>query len=197
MVMNLPSLADQKADLRKRCYERRIAVDGEEAEAAAKAVAKRVASAISIADGTIVSAYWPLPGELDPRPTLEALVKQGAAGALPRTVGDGEPLVFHSWTVGDPLVEGQFKVMEPEIGVPIVTPSVLLIPLLAFDCGCRRLGHGKGYYDRSLQQLKAGDPNLRAIGVAYALQEVEQVPTDVYDQTLDLVITEKGVFEPT
>ena len=85
--MNLPSLAEQKADLRKRCYERRIRISGEDAEAAAETVARQVDELIDVADGAVISAYWPLPGELDPRPALLALSKRGATLALPRVVG--------------------------------------------------------------------------------------------------------------
>ncbi len=197
MGMNLPSLADEKADLRKRCYERRIRIVGAEAEAAARSIAERVSTLVDVHDRSVVSAYWPLPGELDPRPALLSLVKCGAAGALPRVVGDGKPLDFHAWRPEDRLIEGRFKVMEPAPNTMIVSPNILLVPLLAFDRHCRRLGHGKGYYDRTLQGLKANDPGVRAIGVAFAAQEVERVPTDEFDQTLDMIVTEKKVHRPT
>ena len=86
--------------------------------------------------------------------------------------------------------------MEPAADTPRVSPEILLVPLLAFDSGCRRLGHGKGYYDRTLQGLKVNAPAVRAVGVAFAAQEVERVPTDDYDQTLDMVITERSVYQP-
>jgi 5-formyltetrahydrofolate cyclo-ligase len=195
--MNLPSLADQKADLRKRCYERRFRIDPGEAEAAAIAVAERVGALIDVDDQIVVSAYWPLPGELDPRPALLALGQRGAMLALPRTVGDGKPLVFHAWRPEDRLVEGRFKVMEPAATAPLVKPSFLLVPLLAFDRHCRRLGHGKGFYDRTLQSLNVNDPAVLAIGVAFAVQEVERVPVDDFDQTLDMIVTESEVHRPS
>ena len=171
-----------------------MALDATEAEAAAFAVAERVNAALDDVAGATISAYWPLPGELDPRPALQSLVQRGAAGAaLPRVVGDGQPLDFHAWQSDDPLVEGRFKVMEPAADTPIASPKILLVPLLAFDQSCRRLGHGKGYYDRTLQRLKVNDPAVRAVGVAFAVQEVERVPTDDHDQTLDMVITERAV----
>ncbi|MEZ5932726.1 MAG: 5-formyltetrahydrofolate cyclo-ligase [Alphaproteobacteria bacterium] len=194
--MNLPSLADQKADLRKRCYDRRIRIEKTEADAAASAIAGRVNQLVDIDDGTTVSAYWPLPGELDPRPALFALGERGATLALPRVIGDGHPLAFHAWQPDDRLIEGGFKVMEPAMDAPVATPSILLVPLLAFDRGCRRLGHGKGYYDRTLQGLRANDRTVRAVGIAFAAQEVERVPTNDFDQTLDMVITEQAVFRP-
>ena len=194
--MNLPSLADEKADLRKHCYAERIAIHGDDAEAAARTVAERVLESIDIKPGLVISAYWPLAGELDPRPALLAAIKLGATGVLPRTSGTDRPLDFHVWQPGDPLIEGLFKVMEPDPGSPKTAPNILLVPLLAFDRERRRLGHGKGYYDRTLARLRDADPTVRAIGIAFAAQEVDAVPVDAFDQTLDMVITEKTVYKP-
>ena len=150
--MDQRSLADNKAELRKACYARRSAIAPKAAAAAADEIAGRAASEVDLSDmaitpDTIVSAYWPLEGELDPRPALKAFAARGARLALPRVVGDGQPLTFHLWRSGDRLIEGRFKVMEPAPDAPIVSPRILLVPLLAFDKACRRLGHGKGYYD--------------------------------------------------
>lgn len=190
------SLADQKNDLRNWCYNQRIRIADHEAESAAQAVAAKVISIVDVSTRTIVSAYWPLPGELDPRPGFVALGERGATLALPRTVGDAQPLEFHSWQPQDNLIEGRFKVMEPPSTAARVQPDILLIPLLAFDRYCHRLGHGKGYYDRTLQGLRSQNPAVLAIGVAFAVQEIEHVPTDANDQTLDIIITEQDVYRP-
>jgi 5-formyltetrahydrofolate cyclo-ligase len=193
-------LAAEKSALRKRCYVRRIAVPAKAAAAAAHVVASRLVAEIAIEPKSVVSAYWPLAGELDPRPALHELVGKGAATALPRVAGDGQPLSFHRWSEQDSLIEGSFNVMEPDPAKPRLTPTILLVPLLAFDRACRRLGHGKGYYDRTLANLRQHRPETLAIGVAFAVQQVDRVPTDAYDQTLDMIVTEQAIFrrmEPT
>lgn len=196
--MNEDALTAEKTALRKACYLRRRAIEPKAAAAAANEVAGQVATEIGLAgialtSDSFVSAYWPLEGELDPRPALRALTSRGASLALPRVIGDGKPLAFHLWRPQDPLIEGRFKVMEPAPGALSVSPKILLMPLLAFDSGCRRLGHGKGYYDRTLKGLRLADPTVLAIGVAFAVQEVDRVPTDAHDQTLDMIITERAV----
>jgi 5-formyltetrahydrofolate cyclo-ligase len=195
------ALSAEKSLLRASCYARRSAVGAKAAAAAANEVAGRAASeidlsALAITPDTVVSAYWPLAGELDPRPALKALGGRGAKLALPRVVGPGQPLAFHLWRPDDPLIEGRFRVMEPAADSPQATPDILLVPLLAFDSACRRLGHGKGYYDRTLAKLRRATPGPIAIGVAFAAQEVARVPTNEHDQTLDMVITEQGVRKP-
>ena len=69
------------------------------------------------------------------------------------------------------------------------TPDMLLVPLLAWDGQGRRLGYGGGYYDRTLAAL----PGRRAIGCAYAMQRVPEVPAGGHDVPLDAVATELGV----
>ncbi|MGB8624384.1 MAG: 5-formyltetrahydrofolate cyclo-ligase, partial [Paracoccaceae bacterium] len=69
------------------------------------------------------------------------------------------------------------------------------VPLLAFDRRGFRLGYGGGFYDRTLEGLRAARPTL-AIGFAYAGQEMDEVPTEPTDQPLDLIVTEDGVIRP-
>jgi 5-formyltetrahydrofolate cyclo-ligase len=70
-------------------------------------------------------------------------------------------------------------------------PDFLLVPLLAFDRHGRRIGYGAGYYDRTL----AGLPGRYRLGVAYAAQELDEVPAGPYDAWLDAVATERGVID--
>ncbi len=99
------------------------------------------------------------------------------------------PLHFRAWRDGDPLVVHPFGMHEPPESAVRVTPDVLLIPLLAFDARGTRLGYGGGFYDRTLASLAT----KRAIGIAYAGQEVAELPCHDHDHPLDSVVTEKGV----
>jgi 5-formyltetrahydrofolate cyclo-ligase len=139
----------------------------------------------------IVSGYWPLEDELDPRPCMDRLAGLGHPLALPRVQGRGRPLAFHAWRSGDPLFAGPFGVMEPDPEASMVSPRILLVPLLAFDRQGRRLGYGAGYYDMVLRDLRAQAPAPIAIGVAFAVQEVDAVPAGPHDQALDAVVTER------
>ena len=76
----------------------------------------------------------------------------------------------------------------------MVEPDVLLVPLLAFDRAGYRLGYGGGYYDRTLAALRA-KKRILAVGLAFAVQEVAQVPHEDFDERLDFVLTEQGVIE--
>jgi 5-formyltetrahydrofolate cyclo-ligase len=69
------------------------------------------------------------------------------------------------------------------------------VPLLAFDARLHRLGYGAGHYDRTLAALRK-DGEARALGFAYAAQEVDALPILPTDIALDLVVTEQGVRRP-
>ncbi len=137
----------------------------------------------------VVAGVWPLPGEIDLRPLLTLLSGRGHVVLLPQTTPRGSPLLFRRWTPGADMLAGRFATCHPD-GAPGV-PQALLVPLLAFDARCHRLGYGGGYYDRTLAAL----PGARSIGYAWAAQQVAAVPVGPNDRALDAVVTEAGVTE--
>ena len=150
----------------------------------------RYAADLGAPRGAIVAGYFPMRDEADPRALMSALSAAGHSLALPCVIS-GQPLIFRRWTMGDPMHANPmaFNIAEPLDTAPVVTPSLVLVPLLAFDASGHRLGYGGGYYDRTL----AGLPHARAVGVAYAGQEVTTLPITERDHALDAIITENGV----
>lgn len=141
--------------------------------------------------GAIVAGFWPMGAEIDPRPLMRALHARGHAICLPVTPRRGLPLAFRRWAPGDALVPGPMGTSQPAPEAPSATPDWLIVPLLAFDRAGRRLGYGGGYYDRTL----AGLPGATALGIAYAVQEVQEVPAGPHDVRLRRIATEKGVID--
>jgi 5-formyltetrahydrofolate cyclo-ligase len=139
---------------------------------------------------SVIAGFWPLAGEIDIRPLLLALAGWGHPIVLPVTSVRGNPLSFQRWRPGDVLVRERFGTLRP-IGEPMA-PDLLLVPLLAFDGGCRRLGYGGGFYDRTL----AGLPGRIAIGCAFAAQRVDCVAAEAHDIPLQAVATERGLILP-
>ncbi len=141
----------------------------------------------------IVSAFFPYQSEIDTRPLLGKLAGEGWTTCLPIVIGLGEPLIFRHWMPGQPTVPGTWNIPQPTDDAALVEPDVLLVPMMAFDRAGYRLGYGGGFYDRTLEQLRA-KKTITAIGVAYSAQEVDSVPHGSHDQPLDYVMTEKGCF---
>lgn len=163
-------------------------------EAVAAAIAA-LAPRLGLAAGTVVAGYWPMGDELDPRPLMAALAALGCRLALPVVAARATPLAFRAFAFGDPLEPGAHGTVHPAGAALPVIPQLLLVPLLAFDRECFRLGYGGGYYDRTLENLRKS-AQVRAIGLAFAAQEVSAVPHDGHDQPLDAIATEHGLITP-
>ncbi len=141
----------------------------------------------------IVSGFFPYQSEIDTRPLLGRLAGDGWTTALPVIIAKGEPLRFRRWLPGEPTVPGVWDIPRPLDAAPLVEPDVLLVPLLAFDRKGHRLGYGGGFYDRTLALLRS-KKRVLAIGIAYAAQEIDSVPSSSHDQPLDFVMTEKELI---
>ena len=81
------------------------------------------------------------------------------------------------------------SIREPLEEAPVVDPDLLFVPLACFDRRGHRIGYGAGYYDRTLTNLRAMKP-IHAVGVAYGVCEVDAVPYETHDQSLDAVVTD-------
>lgn len=151
------------------------------------------AAALDLPLGAVVAGYCAFRDEADPRALMQALAARGHPLALPVMVGKALPLRFHRWCEGDAMGVHPYGVSEPLATAEMIVPSVLLVPLLAFDRRGIRLGYGGGYYDRTLAALRSTGP-VTAIGIAYAGQECAGLPWGPHDQPLDAVLTEAGLI---
>ncbi|ABD56303.1 5-formyltetrahydrofolate cyclo-ligase [Jannaschia sp. CCS1] len=145
---------------------------------------------IGPAKGRIIAGYMPIRTEISPLPAMAALHNAGARLCVPVIQGAGQPLEFREWTPDMPMESGPFGAQVPSRGDWLI-PDTLIVPLVAFDATLHRLGYGGGFYDRTLERLRDAAPT-RAIGLAYAAQELPEVPQEPTDQPLDTLITENG-----
>jgi 5-formyltetrahydrofolate cyclo-ligase len=188
-----PSPDPLKAALRRHALARREALPASVRQAAGIAVAER-GLPVAILPGTVVSGFSPVKSEISPLPLMRRLADAGTALALPVIAGRGKPLTMRAWSLGAPLVPGVWGIREPAADAPEVFPDVIIVPLLAFDSRGYRLGYGGGYYDRTIARLRA-IKTITAIGIAFATQQIDEVPTTPRDERLDLVLTESGTID--
>lgn len=144
--------------------------------------------------GQIVALYWPIRRELDTFPLIEKLHSMGIRTALPVVRAGTKMLDFIPYDGRQALVPGANGIPEPH-GTPVI-PDVVVVPLLAFDRKGYRLGYGGGYYDQTLENLRANGHKVTSVGYAYAEQIcLFHLPRDEHDQRLDVVITPQNVHD--
>jgi 5-formyltetrahydrofolate cyclo-ligase len=189
-------LTDQKAALRKEIFARRreahaadLAANGEVSRAA---MDHFLAARLHTGAG-VISGFCPIRTEIDPTPLMEALHAAGHRMCVPVIQGRGLALKFREWRPDAKMTEGAFGALVPAAG-DWLEPQLLIAPLLAFDKLGWRLGYGGGFYDRSLEGLRAKRRTL-AVGFAYSAQQVDAVPHEATDQRLDAIATEHGVMQ--
>lgn len=140
--------------------------------------------------GPETGAYFPIGSEIDPRPLMTRLEQHGAELSLPR-MEDGETLSWRRWRPGEPLEPRRFGLSEPQDSAPLATPTLLIVPLLAFDGAGNRLGYGKGHIDRAIAALReTGRVFVCAIG--FQEQMLDALPAEPHDQPLDWAVTPAG-----
>ena len=81
---------------------------------------------------------------------------------------------------------------EPDLFKKKLVPDLILVPLVAFDKNCNRLGYGAGFYDRYLKKALRIKKNFSCIGIAYNFQKPNKIPINKFDYKLDNIFTEKG-----
>jgi 5-formyltetrahydrofolate cyclo-ligase len=182
----------QKADLRAAALAKRDALPAEMRAAAAEAIAAR--GLAEAKPGLIVSGFMPLKSEINPLPLMRRLVQAGATLALPAIAGRGKPLIMRAYAFEDALARGQWGIREPRPDAAEVAPDILLVPLACFDRAGHRIGYGAGYYDMTINALRA-KKSIMAVGLAFATQEIDKVPATPRDARLDVVLTEREVID--
>ena len=125
---------------------------------------------------------------------MKTLEGRGARLALPVIGARDRPLKFRAWTNDGVLQPGPLGILQPPDGAEQLAPDIVLVPLAAFDRAGHRIGYGAGLYDRTLTELRAQKPVV-AIGVAFAVQEIEHVPATDHDAPLDFMLTETEIID--
>ncbi len=184
----------EKQGLRRGLRERREAMDPLTRAASARSVARHGARLLRRARH--IGAYWPVGGELDPRPLARALMRTRHRLYLPVVAKrPGRPLSFLPWR--PPFALGSLRIPEPRWGrrASARRLDVVLVPVVGFDARGWRLGQGGGFYDRTfgfVSRKVRGRPLL--IGLAYECQRLASAPREGHDVRLHAVLTERRLY---
>ncbi|MFC2969700.1 5-formyltetrahydrofolate cyclo-ligase [Acidimangrovimonas pyrenivorans] len=182
-MADIADLSAAKAAARKAAFARRKAAFA----AGQGAATEHLSALLAPHAGKVLAGYMPMRTEIDPLPAMAA---HAGPVCVPVIIGPGQPLRFRRWTPEATMVAGAFGALIPEQG-DWLEPEVLIVPLVAYDRRGYRLGYGGGFYDRTLEGLRARHEVL-AIGFAFAAQAAEELPLEPTDQPLDMIVTEDG-----
>ncbi len=186
-----------KSEMRRSALERRDGLNRDQRSTFASRLALVGAdlamTVLPSREKLVVSVFSPIGSEPDTLPLASALHAADVHLVLPVDWSHGTPLVFRRWKPGDRLAIGPMGIAEPLPEAPELEPDVLFVPLLAFDRRGYRVGYGAGNYDRTLAELRSRR-TVRAIGVAYAVQEEAVIPNDPHDEPVDVVVTDQDVL---
>ena len=183
------AIAHVKSEIRARILARRAAIPAVQRAHFARQLALMGAAQLPATRSSVISGFLPIGEEIDPVPLMTALSKTRARLCLPVMQGRGKPLIFRGWTPSDDLETRMWGIREPKSDKPVLEPDLMLVPLLAFDADCWRLGYGGGFYDRTLSLYRQRGRSILAIGIAFDEQEVDAVPHLDYDERLDGILT--------
>ena len=178
----------EKAAARQAAFERRKL-----AHQPGAATAGYLSEVLAGYRGVPLAGYMAMRTEIDPTAAMAEAAAHGPVG-VPVIMGAGQPLQFRLWEPDCEMIAGEFGAQIPASGAWMI-PQIVIVPLVAFSRSGGRLGYGGGFYDRTLEKLRAAKPTL-AIGFAYTAQEDENLPLEATDQPLDLIVTEQGVITP-
>jgi 5,10-methenyltetrahydrofolate synthetase len=174
---------------RGRLIAARLELDPQYCAVQTLAIMKDLDRIIPFTSETIVSVYWPIRGEPDLRPWMQAKSEKGVRIALPVALALGQPLVFREWRPGAPLARGLWNIPYPADGVE-VGPTVVLAPVVGFDPACYRLGYGGGFFDRTLARMCAA-PLVIGLGYAHAL--INTIFPQPHDIPMNWIVTGANV----
>ncbi|MEQ9491647.1 MAG: 5-formyltetrahydrofolate cyclo-ligase [Alphaproteobacteria bacterium] len=132
-----------------------------------------------------ISVYWPIKGELDLRPWMQALSARSITVLLPVILEKGTPIRFHRWTPGCRMVAGFWNIPVPEEGEELV-PDICIVPLVGYDGQNYRLGYGGGYFDRTLASLS---PAPMTYGIGHVSSALPTIFPQPHDIPMDRIVT--------
>ena len=174
----------------------------EEEQAAATAALSSLVTAQSFYQAaTKIAFYLAVDGEIDPRLLLSQALVEGKTCFLPIVnQRDKQLLSFAPYDSTTELVENQWGIPEPPAPATEISPTgfdLVLVPLVAFDRECYRLGMGNGFYDRSFNfKIFNRNSHPLLIGLAHECQLADGLPNEDWDVRLDAVVTSEKIYRP-
>lgn len=191
--MQVTDIRQEKKQLREHYRALRDNLPCDEKSIMDEKILRKITQLWSYREEKILLTYVATGSEVDTKPLIEYALSDGKAVAVPRCVENTRRMEFYVIKSLEDLELGSFGVMEPIKQkcekLEDLSNGVCIVPALAFDKDGYRLGYGKGYYDRFLNDFGG-----RIIGICYSFCMCEELPRGRYDKKVASIITEKRVM---
>jgi 5-formyltetrahydrofolate cyclo-ligase len=177
-----------RRDQRTSLLAMRQAMPPEARQHATRTIAARLDDFVKTGRYTTIGLYWPIKHEVNLLLWADALARQsGIVLCLPVVVARKAPLEYWRWRQGEPLARGIWDIPIPATR-DVITPDLMLAPLVGFDRANFRLGYGGGYFDRTLASLPR---RPMVIGIGHDFGALETIFPQPHDIPMDAIVTEQ------
>ena len=181
---------EEKKQIRKQIFAARKAHTDAQIEEWSRMIADRVTTLPEYKDAKRILAYADYNHEVMTGFIIEAAWRDGKEVAVPKVVG--QDMVFYKLTDFAQLEKGYFGIPEPREDGQVVSweEAMMVMPGVAFDVNCNRVGYGGGFYDRFLEK----HPKIQRVAVGFSFQMLPEVPTEPTDIRPQVIVTEEQVY---
>ena len=152
----------------------------------------KILKKLNLKNNINIGGYYPINSEIGCLDILEKLEKNNFKISLP-VIKKNNNMDFYEWSFKDTLEISNKGIPEPKKNIKVF-PDILIVPLVGFDNKKFRLGYGGGFYDRYINKILK-IKNVITIGFAFSFQEILRVPTNKFDQRLDIILTNEGILK--
>lgn len=185
------TIREEKAAARRwvRAQEKKIGPDLR--QACSQQITDKLESLPAYQAADTVFAFVGMQNEIDTRRFLEDSLAAGKRLGVPRTYAMGQMDIREIRSL-DQLQEGHYGILEPTEAAPLIRPEEVdfaVIPCASCNPQGQRLGKGGGFYDRFLEGYQG-----EAAMVCFSLTMRENIPVDVWDQRVALVVSDQGIY---
>lgn len=179
-----------KPEIRRKAIQLRDEMNPSERSAYSQTICEALSDEENFLDARAIHTYMPVGSEVDIRPVLSVAWSLGKEVGMMVVDGDGGHSQY-AITEGTDFTRGPHGILQPVGATPFDMEKcdLVLVPVVAADAGCNRIGYGKGYYDQFLTQYPRP-----TTGLAFEVQIFDSLPVDSKDVRLDVVITEENRF---
>ena len=184
-----------KDRLRKSIEKKRNTLSTSEVLEKSSRIKKRIFEMDLFRDAQTILFYVSYGNEVYTHDMIKESISLGKTVVVPKSVTKNNALILSRLTDWNNLEVGAYNILEPKQEsikeADIESIDLIIIPGVVFDESGNRIGHGKGYYDRLLNDSR----NIPSVGLAFEFQIVDNIESEKHDEKIDVIITEDRIMK--